>query len=109
MTRRTAREPEDDRNDQFVFRKKRKRIFRSMIGESPKREGASPNGSDGRRPSGDWITFGLETEAKKRKRTRGKQPTINGFEPEAGRRTSGHRNRKRKVVPTEAQRELIFG
>jgi len=46
MTRRTARDPEDGRDDQFVFRKKRKRISRSMIGESPKWEGASRNGSD---------------------------------------------------------------
>ena len=46
MTRRTARDPEDGRDDQFVFRKKRKRISRSMIGESPKREGASRNRSD---------------------------------------------------------------
>jgi len=109
MTRRTARDPEDGRDDRFVFRKKRKLISGSMIGESPKSEGASLNGSGGRRPSGDWTNCGLETEAKKRKRTRGKPPTINGFGPETGRRTSGYWTRKRIVAPTEAQRELIFG
>jgi len=109
MTRRTAPDPEDGRDDRFVFRKKRKLISGSMIGESPKRDGASPNGSDGRRSSGNWTKCGLGTEAAQRKQQRGKPPTINAFFPGAGRQTSGHWNRKRKVAPTEAQRELIFG
>ena len=80
-----------------------------MIGESPKREGASPNGSGGRRSSGNWTKCGSGTEASQRKPKRGKPLTINAFGPEAGRRTSGCWNRERKVAPTEAQRELIFG
>jgi len=109
MTRRTARKPEDGPDDQFVFRKKRKLISGSMIGESPKGKGASPDGSDGPRSSGDWTNCGLETEATQRKPHRGKPPTINAFGPETGRRTSGRRTRQRKAAPTEAQRELIFG
>tara|TARA_R110000824_G_scaffold19218_6_gene74778 strand:+ start:571 stop:828 length:258 start_codon:yes stop_codon:yes gene_type:complete len=85
MTRRTARDPEDGRDDQFVFRKKSKMISWSMIGERPKREGASPNGSARQRSSGDWTKCGLGTEAKKRKRMRGQPPTINAFGPETGR------------------------
>ncbi|MEH6702208.1 hypothetical protein [Parasphingorhabdus sp.] len=109
MTRRTAREPEDRRDDQFIFRKKDKMISRRMIGERPRSEGASRNGSTGQGSSGNWTQCGLETEAEKLKRTRGKPPTINAFGPEAGRRTSDCWNRKTTAAPTEAQRELIFG
>jgi len=80
MTRRTAREPEDGRDDQFVFRKKRKMISRSVIGGSPARDGASPNRQDERRSSGDRTSIGLETEAGRRKSNRGKPPTINGLD-----------------------------
>ncbi len=91
MTRRTAREPEDNRDEQFVFRKKRKMISRLMIGENPKRNGASPTGPDGRRSSGDWTSFGLETEAGKRKPNRGKPPAINGLDrkPDAEQAAAG--------------------
>ena len=91
MTRRTAPDPEDGRDDRFVFRKKRKLISGSMIGESPKRDGASPNGSDGRRSSGNWTKCGLGTEAAQRKQQRGKPPTINAFsrEPDAKQAATG--------------------
>ena len=91
MTRRTARKPEDDPDDQFAFRKKGKLISGSMIGESPKRDGASPNGSDGRRSSGDWTNCGLGTEAMQRKPQRGKPPTINALarKPDAEQAAAG--------------------
>eukprot|EP00534_Pseudo-nitzschia_fraudulenta_P007430 CAMPEP_0201172352 /NCGR_PEP_ID=MMETSP0851-20130426/91537_1 /ASSEMBLY_ACC=CAM_ASM_000631 /TAXON_ID=183588 /ORGANISM="Pseudo-nitzschia fraudulenta, Strain WWA7" /LENGTH=85 /DNA_ID=CAMNT_0047454865 /DNA_START=29 /DNA_END=284 /DNA_ORIENTATION=+ len=44
MTRRTAREPEDDRDDRFVFRKKRKLISGSMMEKG--REGKAQAGTD---------------------------------------------------------------
>lgn len=91
MTRRTAREPEDGRDEQFVFRKKRKMISRLMIGENPQRNGASPTRPDRRRSSGDWTSFGLETEAGRRKQNRGKPPTINGLDrkPDAEQAAAG--------------------
>jgi len=109
MTRRSETGPNEDRDGQFVFRKKRKMISRSMIGEHSSRKGASWTRSDEQKSSGDWTKCGLGTETRTRKRTRGKPPTNNAFGLETRRQTSGGWTRKRKATPIAAQRELFFG
>lgn len=89
MTRWSEDKLEDSRNEQIVFRKKDRLIFRLMIGENHGSGGASQSGRDGQKSSGDWTSIGFETEVTARKRRHGKPKTTNDTGPETGRRKSG--------------------